>query len=160
MNEKTKYLAVIILAIAVSAATSYVTTLSLHSLNAQGSQQQSSQQAGSEQAPHKVSLAYDVDFFAPGSTVIVSSSVALQNLTIVYQYTYPNGTTVTSNVDYGDYYPWWGTGTVIRVGAVPSAIYAIPDYIQALATTYVDPDNGITKISNPNCKVLEVYGYS
>jgi len=160
MNEKTKYLVVLLLAIAVSATTSYVTTLSLHSLNAQGSQQESSQQAGQQQASHKISLAYDIDFFAPGSTVTVYSSAALHNLTIVYQYTYPNGTTVTSNIDYGDYYPWWGTGTVIRMGAVPSAIYAIPDYIQALATTYVDPESGITKISNPNFKVLEVYGYS
>jgi len=156
MNEKAKYLVAFVSIIVVSAFTSYLTTLSLVSPNTQSPQTKENQQSTS----NKVSLAYNITLYPDGSIVKVFSNINLHNLTIVYQYTDPNGTMVTDNVNYGEYYAGWGTGVFIHLGDTPYSSYVVPDFIQALATTYVDPQTGITKVSNPNFKVLEVYGYT
>jgi hypothetical protein len=94
--------------------------------------------------------------------VTVYSKISVQNLTIVCKDTCLNGTTLTSNIDYGTYVPAWGAGVVIESGAIPDALYKIPDdIIRACSTTKVKPDTNVIVFDiQPKCEVLEVYGYT
>jgi hypothetical protein len=150
MKEKTKYLFVLILAVIVAAGTSYATTLSQSAIYVNAL------------SGRKATLPYDVSFFAGGNSLVkVYSSVSVQNLTIVYHYTYlDNSTEITRSVQYGTYIPAWGAGTVIEAGAVPEALYKIPnDIIMASSKTKLNENNNLVFDVGPVCKVLEVYGY-
>ena len=160
MNEKTKFLATLILAVIASSVTSYVTIKSSTTMDVQGlvEQEVAEQLSGS-----KVTLPHEVEFSAAGhSLVTVRSKTTLENLTIVYRYTcLENSTIITRNVEYGTFIPAWGAGTVIRAGAVPSALYKIPDdIIQASSTTKLNEFDNIVFDTPPQIEILEVYGYS
>lgn len=158
MNVQIKYLAVLILAIIVSAATSYVMTVSSTAIDLERLEEQVVERLSS-----KVTLPYDVSFFAGGHSVVkVYSKVTVQNLTIVYQYTcLDNSTEVTRSVEYGTFIPAWGAGAVIEAGAVPEALYKIPDdIIQASSKTKLNVADCIVFDVGPVCEVLEVYGYT
>jgi hypothetical protein len=160
MNEKTKYLAILILAVIVSAATTYLTTLTLPAMDVKGLVEQ---QVAEQLSPSKVTLPYEVSFFAAGNSLVtVHSKISLEDLTIVYKYTIlENGTTVTRNINYGTFIPAWGAGAVIEAGAVPEALYKIPnDIIQACSTTKLNVNDNIVFDIQPKCEILEVYGYS
>jgi energy-converting hydrogenase Eha subunit G len=165
MNEKTKYLAILILAVIVSSATSYAATLSLPTGTVKAADVEAlvEQQVAEQLSPSKVTLPYEVSFFAAGNSIVtVYSKMFLENLTIVYKYTcLENGTTVTRSIDYGAFIPAWGAGAVIEAGAVPQGLYKMPDVIiTACSTTYVN-SVGCTQFDiQPKCEILEVYGYS
>jgi hypothetical protein len=160
MNEKAKYLAILILAVIVSAATSYVTTLSSPATDVKGLVEQ---QVAEQLSSSKVTPPYEVSFFAAGNSIVtIYSKISLENLTIVYKYTcLENGTTVTRSINYGSFVPAWGAGAVIEAGAVPQALYKIPDdIIQASSTTKLNANDCIVFDIQPKCEVLEVYGYA
>lgn len=160
MNEKAKYVAILFLALLISATTSYLTTLSLHS----NSQSTSSNSIEANQQPTSVKIfpLYNVSFLSVGDCrVTVYSNVPLYNLTMDYRYTTPNDITLTSNVTYGDYFPSWGPSTIIVEGETPYAIYAIPqDIIQACSTTTYNAAEGITVFVIPPQLTVTVYGFS
>ena len=150
MSEKTKYLAILILAVVVSAATSYMIAFSQSAIYVNAL------------SGRKVALPYDVSFFAGGNSLVtVYGEVLVRNLTIVYQYTcLDNSTEVTRRVEYGTFVPAWGAGTVIESGAVPEALYKIPDdVILASSKTKLNINNNLVFDVGPICEVLEVYGY-
>jgi hypothetical protein len=151
MNEKTKYLAILILAVIVSAATSYVITLSQSAIYVNAL------------SGRKVTLPYEVSFFAGGNSLVkVYGKVSVQNLTIVYKYTcLDNSTEVTRSIEYGTFIPAWGAGAVIEAGAVPEALYKIPDdIIQASSKTKLNVNDNLVFDVGPVCEVLQVYGYT
>ena len=117
MNEKAKYAIILLLAIGVSSATSYLITSYSHSTST------------------KIFPAFNVNIGIDLSDVQVNSSVAIHNLTIVYQYKSLNGTMNTVKVGYGDYAPFWGAGVVINSGTIPYATYRIPDSIISACST-------------------------
>ncbi len=166
MDEKTKYVIVLLLAIIVSSATSYLTTLSLRSSSTESPQPSSN----STQQPTSIKIfpSYTYGFGVPpneggsGSSVTVYSDVVIYNLTIDYLYTTLNGTTLTSNITYGTFHPSYSSGEFVTPGELPSTCYLIPqDIISACSTTYYDPANTeyFFKIP-PQLNVTEVYGYS
>lgn len=177
MEGKVKYLFVLILVLSVSVATSYVTTsVYLNSLTAKSLSvgnvdvndlppqviQQISDDIVLQLTKTNVSLPFVVSFFAGGASLVeVHSRVALENLTIVYQYTQlRDGTTVVENVDYGTFIPAWGAGVVIEEGASPEGLYKIPDRIlQQCATTVVNSNGCLVFEGNPQLEVLGVFGY-
>jgi hypothetical protein len=103
MNEKAKYLAILLLAMLVSATTSYIIS---YSTGAKGLE---NQQASGIQSPdgNRIDLqTREIIFDATGPDyVIVAIAKAVDNLTIVYQYTCLNGTVLTESIDYGSYTP-------------------------------------------------------
>ena len=148
---------IIILALIVSAGTSYAVTLSLATASSPSMEVKAlvEQEVQHQLSKNKVTLPYEISFFAAGNSLVtVYSKATLENLTIVYEYTsLDNGTTVTKSIDYGTFIPAWGAGTVIEAGAVPEGLYKIPDdIIRASSTTQFD--------IQPKVTVLEVYGYS
>ena len=177
MDSKVKYLFVLILALSVSVATSYVTT-SFYLNNFLGKTsnvdnvdfndlspqviQQISDDIVLQLTKTNVSLPFVISFFAGGNSLVeVHSRVALENLTIVYQYTrLSDGTSVVENVDYGTFIPAWGAGAVIEEGASPEGLYRIPDRIlQQCATTVTNSNGCLVFEGNPQLEVLGVYGY-
>jgi hypothetical protein len=165
MNEKTKYLAILLVAAIVSAATSYTATLSLPKATVTVADVESlvEQQVTEELSPVKVTLVNEVSFWAPGPSYVKAySDVTLKNLTIVYKYTcLGNGTVTTKSIEYGTFIPAWGAGTIIEAGAVPEGLYKIPDYIiQASSTTETNPSGNLVFDTPPQLEVLEVYGYT
>jgi hypothetical protein len=175
MNGKIKYLAILILALLVSATTSYVTTsMYLSSLPAAPSSaaptmndlspqvlQQLSQDIV-EASKSNASLPFTVQFFAGGDSIVEThSQIALENLTIVYQYTrLSDNSNVTTSVDYGTFIPAWGAGAVIEAGASPEALYKIPESILSECSTKVTNSNGCLVFDGaPQLQVLAVYGY-
>jgi hypothetical protein len=158
MNAQVKYLAILILAIIVSATTSYAMTVSSTAIDLERLEEQVVERLSS-----KVTLPYEVSFFAGGNSLVtVYSKVSVQNLTIVYQYTcLDNGTEVTRGVEYGTFIPAWGAGAVIEAGAIPEALYKIPDdIIQASSKTKLNVNDNIVFDVGPVCEVLEVSGYT
>ena len=158
MNGKIKYLVILILALLVSAATSYVTTLSLLSINTEGSQQQASQ----DTSKTKVTLVAQNITFRTGednSVVKIATDLSLDNLTIVYRYTCLNGTIFTESIDYGRYNPRWGQGALIDIGDVPGVYFVIPDYIIHASSSVKSTQGALTWIVPPQVEVVEIYGY-
>ena len=136
MNNKVKYLSVLVLALLVSVATSYVTTsayltnqhaesLNVGTVDVNNLPPQVMQQISDDivlqLTKTNVSLSFEVSYFAGGNSLVeVNGRVALENLTIVYQYTrLSDGTSVVESVDYGTFIPAWGAGAVIEEGASP-----------------------------------------
>ena len=175
MDGKIKYLSILILALLVSVATSYVTASfylstvpapsstapSMDDLSPQVLQQLSDDIVQASKS--NVSLPFTVQFFGGGDSIVETHSrVALDNLTIVYQYTrLSDGSTVTTNVDYGTFIPAWGAGAVIEAGASPEALYKIPDSILLECSTTVVNSNGCLVFDGtPQLQVLAVYGYA
>ncbi len=111
-----------------------------------------------ERTRTNVSLPFNVIFFGPSDGVVVTnSSIALDNLTIVYQYTrVDDNSTVIQNVEYGSFVPAWGAGVIIDVGQAPEANFRIPHEIFAACATTAGNDSSM----EPNIKVLSVYGYA
>ena len=160
MNEKTKYLTALILAVVVSAATSYIVTLSLPTPIVEALVEQ---EVAKQLSPNKVNLPYEVSFFAAGhSLVTIYSKTTVENLTIVYKYKIlEDETMATTSVEYGTFIPAWGAGAVIEAGAVPEALYKIPnDIIQACSTTKTNEHGNIVFDIPPQLEIIEVYGYS
>jgi hypothetical protein len=204
VSKKIEYLAVLLITIAISALTSYATTLSLHPTSQNEQPKVSSQPSSSPQATqqpsnspeltplltsspenttkpstpettpqpayHKITLSNTVKIhLGIESMVNVYSNVSLHNLTIVYQYTTLNGTSVTTEVGYGDYYPVWGWGAVVEPGATPSETCGIPgSIISACSRTknvhstdlFGRDIETLTLDVYPQLNVTEVYGYS
>ena len=157
MNEKAKYVVILLLAILVSASTSYLTTLSLHSSSQSPSSNTS--ETAQQTASAKIFPLHNVSFSVYVSTVTVYSNVAVLNLTIDYRYTTLNGSTLTRNVTYGDYYPSWGS-SVVTEGETPSTSFLIPqDIIQTCSTTTYSADGSLIFKIPPQLTVT-VYGYS
>jgi hypothetical protein len=172
MNEKAKYFAlVIITALAVSAITSYVTTLSLQ--NAQNTQQPEPSQQPSQNTT-KISInVTGIEFTGDSSGnnfVQVSMDMALNNVTVVYNYTCLNGTVFTDTINYGRCDPAWVAGNVIEPGGVtPDLTLRIPGYI-VHASSSTKTEERIDEYGRtyevtvwdvyPQVEVLEAYGYT
>jgi hypothetical protein len=178
MDGKVKYLSVLVLALLVSVATSYVTTsvylairpaespnvgtVDVNNLPPQV-MQQISDDIVLKLTKTNVSLPFEVSFFAADDSLVeVHSRVALENLTIVYEYTWlSDGTTVVESVDYGTFIPAWGAGAVIEEGASPEGLYKIPDRILQQCATAITNSNGCLVFEGtPQLEVLGVFGYS
>jgi hypothetical protein len=160
MNEKSKFLVMLILAVISSSITSYVTTRFSTTMDVKGLV---AQEVAEQLSHSKVTLPYEVSFFAAGNSLVTAySKISLENLTIVYKYAVlEDGATVTKSIDYGTFIPAWGAGAVIKAGATPEALYKIPDdIIQASSTTKVNDAGCLVFDTPPQLEVLEVYGYA
>ena len=169
MNEKMKYVTILLLAVVVSSATSYLTTLAVYPSNAPQPSISPILQPTISPTLQPTSIrilpTYNVTISVEDSYVQVFSTVAFHNLTIVYQYTTLNGTSKTAEVGYGDYYPIWGVGVIIDSGAIPYVTCRIPNSIMSACSTtkiiYTDGiQSGIQFDIYPQLNVTEVYGYS
>jgi hypothetical protein len=166
MGEKTKFLIIILTAILLSTATSYITTI----LTLQNIQNELEQQINQQQQPSQNTTKTKVNFnvkeihFDIGMTFNYVSSepnLSVDNLTIVYQYTRLNGTTITESIDYGSYTPVWGANSIIDVGSVPIVSFRIPDYIiYASSSTKRNAADFLVWDVYPQVEVLEIYGYA
>jgi hypothetical protein len=165
MNEKAKYTIILILAVLVSLATSYLSTLYFHS-NSQSTSSnspQTTQKPTSTQQPTgiKIFLQYNLSFFAGDSSLVtVYSDVTVYNLTIIYNYKpISGGSNVTQSLNYGNYYPSWGS-TVVTAGEIPFAILEIPqNIIEACSTTVANSAGNPVFMIRPQLTVT-VYGFS
>jgi hypothetical protein len=165
MGEKTKFLIIILTAILLSTATSYITTI----LTLQNIQNELEQQINQQQQPSQNTTKTKVNFnvkeihFDIGMTFNYVSSepnLSVDNLTIVYQYTCRNDTTITENIDYGSYTPVWGANSIIDAGGVPIVSFRIPDYIiYASSSTKRNALGFLVWDVSPQVEVLEIYGY-
>ena len=165
MDEKAKYVIVLVLAVLVSLATSYFSSSYFHSnaQNASSSSPQPTQEPISTQQPlgGKNFPQYSLSFYARGSSfVTVYSDVAVYNLTVVYNYKpISGGSNVTQSLNYGNYYPSWGS-TVVTAGETPSAILKIPqDIIEACSTITTNSAGNPVFAISPQLTVT-VYGFS
>jgi hypothetical protein len=175
MGEKIKYLAVLLVAIAVSALTSYATTLSLQpkaSIQQPSNSPELTPQSSSSPSPQptstKITASYNA-YFDPEdnqSVLTVYSNETIHNLTVTYQFTSLNGTNYTTKINYGTYTPAFSPNHVIEVGDTPFQLYRIPQsIISACSTTKLTFDShgyasGITWDIYPKLTVTEFYGYS
>jgi len=165
MNEKTKYLGILILAVIASVSISYLSILSLPTPIVRAAEVEAlvERQVAEELSLGKVAIPHEVSYFAAGNSVVKAySKTTLENLTIVYRYTcLGNGTVITRSIEYGTFIPAWGAGAIIEEGAVPEALYKIPNYIlQASSTTKLNEFACIVFDTWPQIEVLEVYGYT
>ena len=178
MNNKVKNLSVLVLALLVSVATSYVTTsayltnqraesLNVGTVDVNNLPPQVMQQISDDivlqLTKTNVSLQFEVSYFAGGNSLVeVNSRVALENLTIVYQYTrLSDGTSVVESVDYGTFIPAWGAGAVIEEGASPQGLYKIPERILQQCAIAKSNNNGCLVFEGtPQLEVLGVFGYA
>jgi hypothetical protein len=176
LNGKIKYLFVLLLAVVVSIATSYVTTavylaqlpvqkpsvghVDLNSLPPQ-MVQQISDDIVLELTRTNISLPFEFTSYGGNESYVkVHNNIALENLTITFQYTSAtDGLTYIESYDYGTYIPAWGAGVVITYGEDPNSYYRVPyAVIQQCATTTLNVDN--RTIQNvPQLEVLGVFGY-
>jgi hypothetical protein len=176
MNGKIKYLSVLLLAVAVSIATSYVTTsvylsrlplqqsnvgqVDLNSLPPQ-MVQQISDGIVLELTRTNVSLPFEFTSYGGNESYVkVHNNIALENLTITFQYTNStDGMIHIESYDYGTYIPAYGDGVIITYGQDPNSYYRVPyAVIQQCATTTLEADN--RTIENvPQLEVLGVFGY-
>jgi hypothetical protein len=176
MNGKLKYLFVLLLAVVVSVATSYVTTsvylsqlpvqqpsvvqMDLNSLPPQ-MVQQISDDIVLELTRTNVSLRFEFESYGGNDSYVkVHNNIALENLTITFKFTSTvDGMTHIESYDYGTYIPAWGAGVVITYGQDPNSYYRVPyEVIQQCPTTTLD--NGAQAVLNvPDLEVLGVFGY-
>ncbi len=162
MRETAKYLIVVFIAILVSAATSYVVTLSIQPTI----QPHPSSSPSPQPTSTKILPTYNVTLDISRSFVSVYSSIVVHNLTISYHYTSLNGTEYTSEIGYGDYYPAWGVGQMIEAGKLPYLSYRIPQSIMdECSKVKITYDRYWSPLSYswdiyPQLNVTEVYGYS
>ena len=175
MNGKTRYLFVLLLAVTVSISTSYVTTsVYLSRLSVQQSSvgqmdlnnlppqmvQQISDDIVLELTKTNVSLPFELKSYGGNESYVkVHNNIALENLTITFQYYSTDGMTHIESYDYGTYTPAWGDGVVITYGQDPNSYYRVPfTVVQKCATTTLTEDN--QTIQNvPQLEVLGVFGY-
>ncbi len=176
MNGKIKYLFVLLLAVAVSIASSYVTTsvylsrlpiqqsavghVDLNSLPPQ-MVQQISDDIVLELTRTNVSLPFEFTSYGGNESYVkVHNNVALENLTITFQYTNStDGMTHIESYDYGTYIPAYGDGVIITYGQDPNSYYRVPyTVIRQCATTTLEVDNR-TIANIPQLEVLGVFGY-
>ena len=110
-------------------------------------------------------------YYGSTSDVIIYSSVAIHNLTVVYQYKVvngnANGTILTRTVFYGGCFPSWGPLIDVYEGQVPLHFhYVIPnDIIEVSSTTrpvynFVGNTASNEWVISPQVNVTEVYGYN
>jgi hypothetical protein len=177
MNDKIKYLSVVLLAVAVSIATSYVTTrVYLSQLPVQRSStaqvdlnnlppqmvQQISDEIVLELTRTNVSLPFEFKSYGGNESYVkVHNNIALENLTITFKFTgTTDGITHIESYDYGTYIPAYGDGVIITYGQDPNSYYRVPYMViqQCATITIIDDDN--RTISNvPQVEVLGVFGY-
>ena len=154
MGEKTKYLIMVLITILVSSATSYITT----TLTMQNIQNDSQNKTKTKVNFDVKGVNFDIDMVF--NTVHTNPNVNVDNLTIVYQYTCPNGTKFTESIDYGSYTPTWGSGAVIDPGGAPDVYFRIPEYIIRASSSTMTNEYGTKWDVYPQVEVLEIYGYS
>jgi len=168
MNENVKFATFLIVVVLVSAATSYVTTLSLDSnTDSQNGIPQPTPQDTEEPSTTKTFPSYEVDLspLDSDSKVTVISAASIRDLKIVYQYTSLNGTAYTEEINYSDYHPTWSPNHVIEPGEIQFQYYRIPQsIISACSSTKATYDSdgdliGYTWDVYPKLTVT-VYGYS
>jgi hypothetical protein len=172
MKESVKYAVFLVVVILVSVCSSYITTIALKpntsNTNVSGNQQQGVSTNSTSNIVHASSYQtkFDVSFAGYGSDeddpynyVIVYSYIAIQNLTITYQYTCLNGTTLEAKVDYGYFYPAYTT--IVQQGEIPFTDYIIPSYIIRACASTIDNAQGypVWKVY-PQLNVIDVSGYS
>jgi hypothetical protein len=165
MGEKTKYLIIILTAILLSTAASYITTtLTMQNIKNELEQQINQQQPGQNTTKTKINfnikeINFDIDMTF--NIVSTEPNLSVDNLTIVYQYTCRNDTTITENIDYGSYTPVWGANSIIDAGGVPIVSFRIPDYIiYASSSTKRNALGFLVWDVSPQVEVLEIYGYA
>ncbi len=164
MDEKTKYLTILIISAVVSASTTYAATLTaIPTARAQDIRTIVDQQMTEQLAHRKTNLSFSVDFFAAGASLVqVRGEVTLDNLTIVYKYTRLSDRAVLiESVEYGTFIPAWGAGVIIVAGEMPEFNYKIPENIIAPCSTTKVNENGCTVFDVwPQLEVMEVYGFA
>ena len=165
MGDKTKYLLIILIAVLFSTAASYITTtLTMQNIKNQLEQQINQQQPAQNITKTKVNFnVTEINFDIDMTFNIVSTepNLSVDNLTIIYQYTCLNETTITENIDYGSYTPVWGANSIIDVGSVPTVSFRIPDYIiYASSSTKRNALGFLVWDVYPQVEVLEIYGYA
>lgn len=163
MENRAKYLAILLLTVLISAITSYATTLSLNPIDTQNLQEM--QELSSQDAlKTKVNLLVEYLEFDPpfGGKVKVKTDLALENLTVVYRYTCINGTVITNSIDYGRCVPSLGFGFVLEAGGtLPDVYFKIPEYIVSASSSRIKDELGFLHFDiQPQIEVLEVYGYT
>lgn len=133
MRDRTKFSMFLVIVVLVSVITAYVTYLALDAQeDTQGTPEQSSSpQSTNGPSTNKIFPSFEVylDPQPSGSRVTVTSGVAIQDLTIVYECTSLNGTEYMEEIHYGDYYPTWSPNHVIEPGETQFQFYRIPQSI-------------------------------
>ncbi len=164
MDEKTKYLTILIISVVVTAATTYAATLTTFpTARAEDIGAIVDQQMAEQLAPRKIDLSFSVDFFAAGDSLVqVRGDVTLDNLTIIYKYTkLSDRAVIIESVEYGTFIPAWGAGVIIVGGEMPEFNYKIPENIvAACSTTKVNENDCIVFDVWPQLEVMEVYGFA
>ncbi len=164
MDEKKKYLTILLISAVVSASTTYAATrTAFPTARAQDIRTIVDQQVTEQLSLRKTNLAFNVDFFAAGASLAqVRGDVTLNNLTIVYKYTrLSDRAVVTESVEYGTFIPAWGAGVIIVAGEMPEFNYKIPEnIITACSTTKVNENGCIVFDVWPELEVMEVYGFA
>jgi hypothetical protein len=177
MNGKIKYLLILLLAVAVSIATSYVTTsvylsqlpiersataqVDLNNLPPQ-MVQQISDDIVLELTQTNVSLPFEFTSYGGNESYVkVHNNIAIENLTITFKFTgIGDNMTHVESFDYGTYIPAYGDGVIITYGQDPNSYYRVPYTVieQCPTTTIIDGQN--RTIQNvPQLDVLGVFGY-
>ena len=180
MDGKIKFLTILLSAILVSAATSYaVTWVYLSNLQIQSPSvgsvnfdvnnlpsqmvEKLSDEIALELTKQNVSLPFEL-IRNGGSNIYVrvNGTVALQNLTITFQYTNVSGGQVqVESFDYGTFTPAWGDGVVITYGEAPDLYYRVPNSVLGQCSqTTVDSLGRTVFIGESELEALGVFGYA
>ena len=165
MGDKTKYLIIILTAVLLSTAASYITT-TLITQNIQSNlEQQINQQSSQNTTKTKINFnvrmkIFDIEYSRHYVEIYVNKPV--DNFTIFYSYIRLNGTESTRIVDYGSVTPSWDLDEIIYPETVPYLRFAIPNDI-VIASSTIIPRNE-THVAQwgigPKVDVLEAYGYA
>jgi hypothetical protein len=177
MDGKIKFLTILLLSLSVSIITSYATT-SLYLTSTQGEKtnanpvdinnlppqmvQEISDEIVLELTKQNTSLPFEyITHDGSGSYIKVNSTIALENLTITFQYTsLADGIVHIESFDYGTFTPAWGDGVVITYGEAPDSYYRVPySVLEQCTQKTVDTEGRITFLGEPELEVLGVFGY-
>jgi hypothetical protein len=177
MDGKIKFLTILLAALSVSAATSYATTsLYLESLPAQSANfgpinvnnlpekmvQQISDDIVLELTKDNISLPFEYKSNGGSNSFVkVNTTIALENLTVTFQYTsISDGTIHIESFDYGAFTPAWGDGVVITYGEAPDSYYRVPySVLEQCTQKTVDTEGQIIFLGEPELEVLGVFGF-
>lgn len=163
MEEKVRYAVFLAVVILVSVLSSYITTLALNpnlsDTNGTTNLQPSTNTNSTKSIVH--ALSYQADLLSTSSAyVTVTSDIPMTNLTIVYKYTPINGSAITEEVTYGDYFPVYDPGQVLQPGAHHVQNYGIPQNMVDVSSTKAFVGDNLVYVIPPQIQILDVYGYS
>lgn len=169
MNENLKFFSLLIIAVIVSATTSYAVAISrpLKAVEAEDIKAIVEQQVTEQLSKTKINFGVRQEIYELESSryyVEVYISKPVDNFTIIYDYNCLNGTRLARSVDYGSISPNWDADVIIHPETLPYLSFGIPGDIVSACSTMI-PTNETTYMHwgiSPytNIDISEVYGYA